>query len=124
MGTEVTKDAAFELLLANATHRCRDGSSVEDYEPSFVRVLKYMQAKPEKLPFFAARFRAYLEGEGFCHELVAFCMHTVQLTAVRDHARALLEEASPRAWSPLSTIVESFEEDWADADLYEFYRRE
>lgn len=46
------------------------------------------------------------------------------MRAVTDEVLRLLDEsADPRQRAPLSHILASFEDDWEDADLYVYYRK-
>lgn len=110
-------------LFAKAEAACRVWCSAEQYEPAFVRLLEYIAAHPM---LSAAAERTFIEGVEsgtLCDELVAFCMHSLRMPRVADTAQNLARAANPRAWGPLSSILSAFDDDWSEADMYEYYRR-
>jgi len=116
-GSDRVLDALFEV----AQSACAAGSSTEEFEAPFVRLLEYIKANPACVRFAEQRFLDGLSRRPLCHELIGFCMHSLRLEAVRREAERLIVPEDPRRWGPFSNIVASFEDDWEDAEMYDYY---
>jgi hypothetical protein len=111
-------------LFSAANKACEEGQSIADFEPAFVALLNYLDQHPGCHAYAEHSFVEDIRGGNFCWELVSFCMHKLRLEAVRDEAvRALSTLHDPRSKAVLSHVLESFEDEWKDADMYAYYRR-
>jgi hypothetical protein len=126
VGGEVSKTFEHEEQLAAlfdaAQAACRAGSSTTDFEPAFVRLLTFINENPGCHNAAEQRFVDGLTRRPLCHELISFCMHSLWMNAVKREAARLIDSENPRGWGPLSSIVASFEDEWEDADMYDYYR--
>lgn len=111
-----------EALFDEAETECREGSSTTDFEPAFVRLLTFIRENPACHDAAERRFLDGLSSRPLCYELITFCMHSLRMDAVKRAATRLIDPQNPRGWGPLSDIVASFEDEWEDADMYEYYR--
>jgi hypothetical protein len=120
-GDQAMTDDDLAALFDQAEAECTRSPFTNDHEAAFVRLLEHIRANPEALPEAEARFVDAIATNSLCYELVAFCMHTLRLPSVAEAARQRLSPSDPRGWGPLSTILSSFEDDWSDASMYEYY---
>ena len=120
--TKTYDDAELERLFARAQRECTAGSSTTDFEPAFVRLLEFIKLHPECHVVAEQRFLEGLTTKPLCWELISFCMHSLRMKAIRSEASRLIDPNNPRGWGPLSDIVASFEDEWEDAEMYEYYR--
>jgi hypothetical protein len=123
VGGEVT-EKRLEALFDEAEAACRQGSNTTDFEPAFVRLLMFIRENPACRDAAERRFLDGLSSRPLCHELTSFCMHSLRMDAVKRAATSLIHPQNPRGWGPLSDIVASFEDEWEDADMYDYYREQ
>jgi len=116
-------EATLEELFANAQKSCDEHPDEEAAEPDFVRLLEFLLQHPICHEAAEKRFLAGLSTRPLCCELIGFCMHTLRLESVRNEALRRIDPNDPRGWGPLSSVVASFEDNWEDADMYEYYRK-
>lgn len=120
--TQTEQAAKLEEFFDAAQAACKSGSSTADFEPAFVRLLDFIKENPGCWRAAEQRFLEGLSKRPLCHELISFCMHSLRMNVVKDEAARLIDRDNPRGWGPLSDIVASFEDDWEDADMYQYYR--
>lgn len=108
-------------LFAAAEEQYARGSSTSDYEPAFIRLLEFIQSHPACHQAAERRFLDGLTTGSPSWELISFCMHSLRMEAVRREATRLIVPENPRGWGALSSIVAAFDDDWEDADLWEYF---
>lgn len=112
-----------DSLFDAATVACERGDSTTDFEPALARLLRHLETHPECRAAAERRFIDGIRGGTLGWEVVSYCMHALRWDSVRREALRLLEgSAAPSVERALHHIVESFEDDWEDADMYERYR--
>lgn len=109
-------------LFRSAQAACDRGESTSDFEAAFVALVVFVKEHPESRPLVEKMCIAGLRDRSLCWELISFCMHALRMATVRDEARRLIDPQDPRGWGPLSSIVEAFDDDWEDADMYAYFR--
>lgn len=116
-------EASLDVLFQAAERACDAGASTTDFEPEFVRLLEFIKQHPVCHRKAERRFLEALSTPSLSWELVTFCMHSLRMQAVRDEAcRLIAENKDPRRiW--LTHVIDSFSDDWEDAEMYEYYRR-
>ena len=57
-------------------------------------------------------------------ELIEFCMRELQWIEIKDLALKLIAKGDPRIQSTMEHIIEVYEREWEDADLYKYYSGE
>ena len=96
-------------------------NSVRSVEPSLLQMLRVVEDHPE---LRAAFERAFIE---LCDspspkEIVQFCMRKLQWPAVREHvAGAMRATKDTRFRSTMQQVLDVYDDEWADADLWEYY---
>jgi hypothetical protein len=123
---KMTSDNVAEILeglFSEAEIACDRGFSTVDFEPAFVRLLEFINEHPQCKVVAERRFLVGMVDASLCWELISFCMHSLKFEAVKEEANRLIDPRRPRGWGPLSSIVASFDDDWEDADMYDYYRR-
>jgi hypothetical protein len=100
-----------------------------ELEPTLLRILELVRSTPSHRQQFVAAFneivRREYKGSGRVpHEVLVFCMRELRWDAVRQSVideRGRAED--PRVQSVMDQILEVFDDEWPDADLYEYYSR-
>lgn len=116
------EEKALAGLFDAAQAACKWGSSTIDFEPAFVCLLDFIKAHPGCRQAAEQRFLDGLSRRPLCYELISACMHSLRMHVVKDEAARLIDRENPRGWGPLSDIVASFDDDWEDAEMYDYYR--
>ena len=114
----------FMTLCDTASHHCRIQPGTKDFEPSFLKVLQFINQHPDHDADFKKRFAASLgEVDGpIDWELVQFCMREKQWLEIKAAAsEAILHAESSRTISEMEAIIDVYEEEWPDEELYEYY---
>jgi hypothetical protein len=110
---------------------CRTSAKVDSaqldlraLEPHLLRVLEFLKAHPELRPQ-AAR---YLVDDGLdrpgaaAATLLEFCMRELRWPEVREALEKKIEqERDPSRRLALRNLLEVYEPEWPDADLFEYY---
>ena len=115
----------FMNLCDHASHHCRIQPGTKEFEPSFVKVLQFINAHPEHDADFKKRFAASLtEKEGpIDWELVQFCMREKKWPEIKTAANeAIVHADSSRNIAEMEAIIDVYEDEWADEELYEYYK--
>ena len=111
-------------LFSEAEAACNQGKSTADFEAPFVRLLQYIKEHPESRNAAEGRFLAGLHARTTPWELISFCMHELRWEPVRQAIEQLMRHATdPRNQRVLRLIVESFDDQWDERQLYSYYSR-
>lgn len=107
------------FLLAAEAERI-DASLDQPVEPALEAVLAHVLAHSEARAEFASAFieiaRDPIKGPP---ELIGYCMHALRWAEVQDGLQSWIgKEESERVRHVLRSMLQSFEDDWYDADLY------
>jgi len=97
-------------------------------EPYYVKVLEFVKEHPECRSAFIKEFMGILGSKGMPWELIQFCMRELQWQEIKDAVLLKMKEeiAGNHDWriiSVLSSILEVYEEEWEDSDLYLYYSK-
>ena len=106
--------------VLDTTYDCRRA------EPYYVEILNLVKAHPEYRVHFVKEFLSIL-GSGYGPwELIQFCMRELQWDEIRKEIALQKQEEIDgnhdwRIISVLDHILEVYEKDWDDAELYLYY---
>ena len=115
-------ELAFKLLVDAAVDACSKGPSTSDFEPEFVRVLDFVKTHPQMAESVERVFLRGLMTNALPDELISFCMHTLKLPAIKQAVCARLDRnPGPAGMESMSRVLASFDENWSDKVLYEYY---
>lgn len=114
--------------LSELTHLCQQaakavdsGESTKDFEPSFVVVLRFLEANEDQREVRELMARAVTDAS-VPWELIEFAMATLKWQEVKDAARNRLRRADdPRVHAVMRHILSAYEAEWSSADLYDYY---
>ncbi len=109
--------------LCEAAQQCWDaGASASDFEPSFFRVLAFIEQHPECRVEFESVFIELLRApSSLAAELICYCMFRLRWPRVRVVAIALRDEALDlRRSGVMADVVDSFEDEWNGKDVYNY----
>lgn len=125
MGTPMNPDEdELAALLASAVHACDVGASTVDYEPAFGAVLDFIEHEPEIAATAKEMIITGVNNGTLGLELVEFLMHSLRWPEVKQAVETRLDNATDwRIKSGMSGILDSFEDDWSDAVMYQRYRK-
>jgi hypothetical protein len=126
MGAEIVTDverSEFDRLFLLAATDCAGEFNPADVERVGVPLVKMMRKCPGIAVMAAERFCEAVDSGVPPWEVVAFCMHGFPLVTVLQKVKAELASAvlDPRARGVLTHILKSFQADWDDRELYDFY---
>lgn len=113
---------AFDEIVTRST-QAFDETLDYSYESVLVQMLRFISTHPEHRVFFSERFKTILSSSSVPQECVAFCMHELRWREIKDFALAHFDMSTdPRSGAYLS-LLNAYEDDWGDADLYCYYKR-
>jgi hypothetical protein len=119
----VTAARLTELFDAAETG-CRTGDSVSDFEPPFHSLLTFIREHPSCRDEASARIVASIRTGAFEWELLAYLMHALRWPEVKQAAlERIVASDDWRIKTPLSHVVEAFEDDWEGAEVFRDLRR-
>jgi len=109
--------------ILNRTFDCRKA------EPIYIEILNLIKANPDYRSQFTKAFLVILSTGNAPWELIQFCMRELQWPEVRDAVLAEMrsELEGHHDWriiAVLNHILEVYEEEWRDSDLYKYYSGE
>lgn len=94
-------------------------------EKHFIDALKIIKEnesyKQEVLKYFIAIMKGEID---MPPELIEFCMRELQWPEIKNFANQQLKNSDPRRQRLIEHVLEVYEEEWEDADLYEYYSKE
>lgn len=98
-------------------------------EPALVEVLEFVKSHPSCKQELVSVFAAMVVRGGGAlavpWELLPFCMHELRWAEVREVVRTALDDAiREQDWRAIpiySHYMDSFDDDWDDADLFQYY---
>ena len=101
----------------------KQGWSTEDYEAAFAELLDFVLSHPEAMSAIESRALDSLVHPAWgAPDLVGYLMHTLRSPIVHIEAKRLLAAATDVNFgAAMADVVSSFDDDWADRDLYERY---
>ena len=110
--------------LQEASLAVERGISTTDFERAFLDVLRFVKAHPDCREECESAFvNALAGGSQVPWELVQFCMRELRWPRVREEALRIADETTDiRVKAIMRDIAAAYEEEWEDADLYEYYR--
>lgn len=113
----------FLLLLKSAEETCYKSISTTEYEPIFRKVLQFIETHTEHQSFFKGILVEMVTSPTLGPwELIPFCMHRLRWGEIKDAAQKELDSHEDwRVKNVMSKIIDSFSDDWQDADLYQLY---
>jgi hypothetical protein len=99
------------------------GMSTEDYEPAFAELLDFALSHPEAAAEVQLLTLEFLGNPSSnAGDLVGYLMHTLRDGAVRREAASRLAASTgPVSGEIFADVVNAFDEDWSDRDLYQRY---
>lgn len=115
-------------LNAKAKQAWKDEGIIDGVilEPSLLRILNHIKKNQHLKPEFVEYFSLLInDGTVGPYEIIVFCMRELQWQEVADAALNEIEENDdPRIISVMNDILEVYEDEWEDEDLYEYYSKE
>ncbi len=109
--------------VLDSTYDCRKA------EPYYVEILDLIKAHPEYRAKFVKEFLSILSSGNAPWELIQFCMRELQWEEIKNEIKLEKQKEINRNhdWriiSVLDHILEVYEKDWDDAELYLYYSKE
>lgn len=90
-----------------------------------VYILNFIKENKKYKHKILSYFVAIMNGEiEMPPELIEFCMRELQWPEIKNLAIQKLEQGDPRKQYLMEHIVNVYEKNWDDADLYEYYSKE
>jgi|GEM_PF-2346789 len=122
MDAEAVK-AEFWVLCQDFTQSWAADTDTRDWEPFLLAILRFCQQNEASHTVLVACFEQILTGDKRVPlEAVEFCMHTLRWNEIYSLTARLIREATnPRVQSSLSHVLNSFDPEWEDRDLYPYY---
>lgn len=113
-------------LAANAERIYSETLDISKVEPEFEKVLTLIQAHPECHVEFVDGFIEILkDAKKGPSELVSFCVHELRWNDLRSRLLEWMKtERSERVRPVLRDVLEAFEDDWRDADMFRHFSAE
>ena len=95
-------------------------------EPELLSILNFAKANPDKQnelsECFIGIINDYRNGP---LEIVVFSMRELQWSEVKNAALTRKQSSDdPRVWSAMNDVLNVYEKEWEDADLYKYYSKE
>jgi len=120
----------FWQLVSDATIAVCDPEhpSTPDFEPQLLKVLQFVKASPEARRELGQAFvEMVTDLERGAWEIIQFCMRELRWPEVRQALQREFDTAKLkndwRRIAVLRDILDVYEPDWRDADLYAYYSK-
>lgn len=113
----------FAKLSRRAAEDLDATNSVRSMEPALVAMLRLVEAHPELRTSFEVAFIEICDSP-LPKEIVQFCMRELRWPVIRSHVeRTMRATNDPRVHAALQQVLDAYEDEWGDADLFEYYSR-
>lgn len=93
------------------------------YETTLLNILKFVKQHPESNIEFVKKFKEILLSNKGPFEAVSFCMRELRWPEIKEFVVQQMNLSEDPRSEALRTIVTAYDEDWPDADLYEYFSR-
>jgi len=94
-------------------------------EPSYLRLLSLLKNNPEFKSIFVVKLLFILDKNNAPWEIIQFCMRELQWNEIKQEIETRLRVAEDlRMVAILNHILEVYDKEWVDADLYKYYSTE
>jgi hypothetical protein len=115
----------FWSLCEDATKSWEATPDTKKYEPSFLRILNFIKSNEDFHSEFKKGFIQIIRNPDLAiWEIVMFCMRDLKWREVYEVAHFEHSVSNDiRTKDALEKIMEVFEDEWEDADLFEYYSR-
>ncbi len=116
-------EQALRLLYKNAAASTDTTGSVSEYEHTFVSVLDFIQKNKDEREAITGILISLMNDKSLWnHEVVGFCMHELRWEEIRLEIARIIDTSSDwRIKSHFSSILEAYDDNWGDSDLYEYF---
>ena len=112
-------NANLSELFTAANQACTENASTRDFEPTFAVLLDYIETNIARREEAKAAVLSALHDDSVAPELLAYLMHELRWPEVKQAITDRIAlESDWRIKTPLSHVLEAFDDDWADADMY------
>ena len=93
-------------------------------EKNLIEALSFVKENKKYKPELLKYFIGILNGEvDMPLELVEFCMRELQWPEIKTLALEQLKKSDPRIRSSMEHVLEVYEPEWSDSDLYQYYSK-
>jgi hypothetical protein len=127
MGAEAMTELQSKLvrLFEQAKAKLVEVLSPGEAEPEMAAFVGEVQRHPEAREFVVGLFMTELSRPGSAWEFLQFCFHVLRWPEMREFVLAGLEKdmKNLRARAVWSHVLESFDDDWSDAEFYHEFSR-
>lgn len=99
---------------------------VNEIEPELLKVLMFIKEHHSETEFFKNFILKIMVDKSpyYPHEIVVFCMRELQWSEVSRLAKLEKDKADDwRVIAIMDTILEVYDVEWEDADMYEYYSK-
>lgn len=108
------------LILSNQAH----SEELEiSYESTLVDILNFIKKHLDHKSYFIEKFKGLLRSDKYSFEIIAFCMHELQWQEILDYVLLIIDIKNNPRDEALRTIIDAYDSEWSDADLYRYYSR-
>ena len=118
--------AQFWSKCAAIKHRWVTTYGTNELEDLLLDLLEFVKNHPEERDNLVEGFLQLVDQrDKGPFEILVFCMRELRWTAVRDRVAAKIRGSDdPRVGNALGKVLAVYEDEWPDADLYDYYRAE
>ncbi len=108
-------------LFNEANSKINNVLSPGEAEPEMINFLHFVRDHPEERSFTVELFKRSLTVTGASWEFLQFCFHGLRWPEMQEFVKAGLQENrfDMRARAVWSHLLESFDNDWEDAEFYQ-----
>lgn len=119
----------FEQLCQRANSILDETFDCRQVEPIYIKILNLIKSNPHYHDQFISALLSVLESGKAPWELIQFCMRELQWPEIKDSVLIQMqaELEGKRDWRSISVldhILEVYEPEWSDADLYKYYSKD
>ena len=118
MSNVIEKEFNQLLIQANQAHHEELGIS---YESTLIDILNYIKSHIDYKNYFIDKFETLLKTDKYSFEMIAFCMHELQWKEIQQYVLSIIDIKNNPRDEALRTIIEAYDMEWSDADLYRYY---
>lgn len=93
------------------------------YESTLLDILNFVKNHPDNRAEFVAEFKKILMSRDSPFEAAAFCMRELQWPEILHYAVQKMSASRDPRSEALRSLVTAYDQDWPDADLYEYYSK-
>ena len=118
-------DTRYNQIIVNLKRVSIEDLDCREAEPLYLELLEFLKINSDKKDCLSEKLANRVKNAQQPWEAVQFCMRELKWEAVKNAALGRRNSADdPRVISVMNDILAVYENEWEDADMYQYYSKE